>query len=312
MPWTTIDCQYLFPRFAASFLKVVKGKAIFIENNTVRAISRLLEALKNQQIGPRDVEYLMVTHAHLDHAGATGALIKLCPQATVLAHPKAAKVLINPSKLIEGAKKVYGEKQFQELYHSIDAVPSERVRAITDGERISWQGESYTFFYTTGHASHHLCILDETENAVFTGDSFGLCYPDLIGKTSFHIPSTSPIDFDYEAAIDSIDKIIASGAQTAFLTHYGPVGDLKDRGRILKKHLLFHKSLVDRAIFEKVAVLDLKRFIFSNLERYFLDELKAAGIEQTKEVVELLKLDLELNADGLVYCALKRIEEGTK
>ena len=312
MPWVTIDCQYLFPQFAASFLRVVNGRAIFIENNTVHAVPRLMKELRSHQVSPENVDFLIVTHAHLDHAGGTSLLADLCPRATVLAHPKAARTLINPERIIESAKKVYGEKKFLELYGEIKPVPEERVRLISDGEAISWQDTPLKFFFTAGHASHHFCVLDEKEKAIFTGDSFGLCYPALKGTKDFHFPSTSPIDFDFEEAIRSVDKIVASGAETAFLTHFGPVGHLKRRGEELKRHLAFHQGLIDRAILENISSSVLQGFMVGILTQYVEAELKGSGINSTEEVRDLLRGDLELNAAGLAYCVRKKREAKSK
>lgn len=305
MPWLTIDCHYLFSHFAASFLKNVDGRGIFVENNTARAVPYLIEALNQQKIQPEQVDYLIVTHAHLDHAGGTSELLKQCSKATVLAHPKAARTLMNPTRLIEGAKKVYGEEKFLELYGGVEPIPSNRIRVILDGERIQWQDRFLFFFYTAGHASHHLCVVDEKDKAVFTGDSFGLSYPALKGKGLFHIPSTSPVDFDFKEALQSIDRILNCGAKTAFLTHYGPVTDLSERAKELKRHLEYHQSLIEEVELKKLPDSEVNQFIFDRLRIYFDEELQNSGILRTKTVEEILKLDLELNAAGLSYSCLK-------
>ncbi|MBY0370332.1 MBL fold metallo-hydrolase, partial [bacterium] len=112
----TIDCGYCFDDFAASFLLVEGNRAAFVETNTAHAVPRFLEALRKRGLGPEAVDYIVVTHVHLDHAGGTAALAAACPQARVLAHPRAARHLKDPSKLVASAKAVYGEERFSELY----------------------------------------------------------------------------------------------------------------------------------------------------------------------------------------------------
>jgi len=312
MPWVTIDCHYLFPKFAASFLKVCNNRGVFIENNTSKAVPHLIDSLKAQGVSPNQVDYLMVTHAHLDHAGGTSLLASLCPEAVVLAHPKAARTLSNPDKIIEGAIRVYGEAKFTELYGHITPLDSHRIRVVSDGERIRWEDRSFLFFYTEGHASHHLCILDEKDQVVFTGDSFGLSYPGLQGKKQLHFPSTSPVDFDFALAQLSIDRIVQCGAQTAFLTHFGPVTELAQTALELKRHLEFHQSLIEEVQTKRISDEEVNRHILGRLEHYFEKELEKVGMENIQEAKELLKLDIELNAAGLAVSCLRQRKKNFK
>lgn len=309
--WLVIDCHYRFPQFAAAFLRVENGNALFIENNTNHAIPYLLEGLKNQEISEAKVNYLIVTHAHLDHSGATAALAERFPNAQVLAHPKAARTLTAPERLVSSAKKVYGEEKFLALYGEIKPLPKERVREIQDGERIIWEGIPFRFFYTAGHASHHLCVLDEASQIVFTGDAFGLCYPGLVGKKPFHIPSTSPVDFNYDEAVRAIDLIEKTQAKAAYLTHFGPVGEISNRARILKKHLLAHQSFLVECDQSKIPDAEVESTIFNKLSDYFDRELESCGIQITNEVRKLLKMDIELNAAGLAVACLRKRKEKT-
>ncbi|NBT58055.1 MBL fold metallo-hydrolase [bacterium] len=305
--WSVIDCHYLFSKFAAAFLRKENQRGLFIENNTNRALPFLLDALKAKGLSENQVDYLIVTHAHLDHAGATGALAALCPNAVVLAHPKAVKTLTDPERLVSSAKKVYGEDKFLSLYGDIPPVPRDRVREIQDGETIVWEGIPLKFFHTEGHASHHLCVWDASTSSVFTGDAFGLCYPALVGKKPFHIPSTSPVDFDYEKALRTLDLIEATKAETAYLTHFGPVEQISERARLLRKHLRAHQDLIEECEKKNTPDSELESSLFKELSLYFDRELEACGIQKTQEVRELLSLDLELNAAGLaVACMRKR------
>jgi glyoxylase-like metal-dependent hydrolase (beta-lactamase superfamily II) len=144
----TIDCQYLFPQFAAAYLKTAGDEAFFVDNNTTHSVPLLLDALKRASLRPEQVRYVIITHVHLDHAGGTSALIKACPNATLLAHPKAAIHMVDPSRLVSSARKVYGDAEFERLYGEILPIAQNRVRSITDGETVDFGRSKLEFFYT--------------------------------------------------------------------------------------------------------------------------------------------------------------------
>ncbi|NBV49664.1 MBL fold metallo-hydrolase [bacterium] len=304
--WVTIDCHYQFPQFAAAFLKTKSGKSVLIENNTSHAIPFLLDALIKSGGAPDQVDFLIVTHAHLDHAGATGQLMQLFKNAQLIAHPKAARTLINPERLVESAERVYGQSQFEQLYGQIAPVPAERTIAVQDGDAIQWQGETFQFFFTEGHASHHCCVAIPESGEVFTGDAFGLCYPSISGKAPFHFPSTSPVDFDHAKAAMSIDKILSTQSRGAFLTHFGWVQDLTERGQLLKQHLDFHQELIEKSEVQQVEDEQLESWMLRELQQYFEDQLDRCGVQKSQQVLDILKMDIHLNAAGLTIVARKR------
>jgi glyoxylase-like metal-dependent hydrolase (beta-lactamase superfamily II) len=293
----TIDCHYLKPKFAASFLLVENGRAIFIENNTAHAVPILFKALEEQLITPDKVDYLIVTHAHLDHSGGTSALLSYCKNAKVIAHPKAIRTLVNPERLIQSAKRVYGEEPFEKLYGKIEPIPLSKLHSVQDGEILNWQNRNLTFFYTLGHASHHICIYDSKSEGVFTGDAFGLCYPELQNSGLFILPSTSPIDYEPIEAKKSIEKICSIDPKRLFLTHFGEVDQVKEAKKELLKNLDIHENQFQWAK--------------NNLE--LGDELSHKIELRLKEIYssfsDYLKLDLELNAQGIAFAAKRETNE---
>lgn len=302
----TIDCHYLRPKFAASFLIIEEGKAVFIECNTAHAIPHLLAALNREGLSPKDVKYLIVTHAHLDHAGGSSTLLEACPQAVLLCHPRAARHLVDPSRLVDSAKQVYGEKRFRALYGELNPIPPEKVRAIGDGERIQFGSREFNFIHTLGHANHHLCVGDgkhgEPIERVFTGDAFGLCYPALPG---FIFPSTSPTGFDPAEARLSIQKILETGAQKAALTHFGEISNLSGAAKQLFKHLDFSECLMKKAMQREESGQSLSKICEQELRNFFQKELEIYGINPGPPIWDLLSLDLELNAAGIANAAVK-------
>jgi glyoxylase-like metal-dependent hydrolase (beta-lactamase superfamily II) len=289
----TIDCHYLRPRFAAAFLVVEQGRAAFIDNNTSLALPYLLEALKAQNLKPEAVDYLIVTHAHLDHAGGTSALLNICKNAQVLAHPKAARTLIHPERLIQSAKKVYGEDKFHALYGEISPIPESRVRAVQNGETIAFGERTLSFVYTLGHASHHVCVHDSKSQGVFTGDSFGLCYPEIQNQGLLILPSTSPIDYDPVQAKKSVDQICSLKPKRLFLTHFGEVAEVSKAKDVLLENLDVHEKL----FFWAKDHLDLGPELSQQIEK----KLKSLYFDYA----DFLKLDLELNAQGIAFAASK-------
>ena len=303
----TIDCNYVLPQFAAAYLIAESNQALFVENNTAHATPRLLQALKKTGLQPEQVEYLIVTHIHLDHAGGTSKLLQACPNATVLAHPRAAPHLIDPTKLVTSAKHVYGDSTFEKLYGEILPIDAARVRIMQDQEILHFgdSKRSLKFIYTRGHANHHFCILDSESSGIFTGDSFGLAYPPLQKNGLFIFPSTSPTDFDPNEARLSIQKILDSGAKQAFLTHYGVLPDLKPAADQLLRHLDFSENLLESAIKLNEPDSALDEFCQKKVTQYFREVITQHGLGTASEW-DLIKMDLELNAAGIAHVARKR------
>ncbi|MFL5814280.1 MAG: MBL fold metallo-hydrolase [Bdellovibrionia bacterium] len=308
----TIDCDYVYPRFAAAFLMVEGDEALFVENNTAHSVPRLLEALRQQGLAPEQVRYLIITHVHLDHAGGSQALMKACPNATLLAHPRAAPHVIDPSKLVASARKVYGDAEFSRLYGEIGPIDATRVRSMGDGEELCFGSKSLRFIHTRGHANHHFCVLVSGSNgpeSVFTGDSFGLAYPDLQKHGLFIFPSTSPTDFDPEEARKSIERIAGSGAEKAYLTHFGEVGHLQGAAQQLVAYLNefepFYRRLMDTPEGER-GDAELTKACAEQIRNYLSQQYQKLGGMPDQKFTDLLKLDIELNAAGMVFAAKKK------
>lgn len=309
----TIDCEYLRPRFAAAYLLVDDSadsgpEAAFVDNNTAHSVPLLLKALHAEGLSPEQVRYIIITHVHLDHAGGTSELMKACPRATLLAHPRAARHMIDPSKLVASARRVYGEDAFTRLYGAISPVPETRVRTVEDEERIPFAGgPPLRFFHTRGHANHHFCIDDPATHSVFTGDSFGLAYPVLQRNGLFIFPSTSPTDFHHDEAVKSLERIVATGARQALLTHYGAVTDLTMAARQLREHLAFSQRTLEEASRTGLTGAELDSFCMDRHRSFFREFARSKGLDLSEEDWDLLKLDLELNAQGVAYAATRAL-----
>lgn len=298
----TIDSQYVAPQLAAAYLREEQGEVAFIETNTTHAVPRLLQALSDAGLKPDAVKFIIVTHVHLDHAGGTGALLQHCPNATVLAHPRAARHLIDPSRLVASARQVYGAEAFDALYGTISPIDATRVKALEDGATETLGGQTLRFLHTRGHANHHFVIHDEAQNVVFTGDTFGLVYPALQAHGRFAFPSTSPTDFDGPAAMESVRRVMALKPKAVALTHFGVFEDVEAIGAQLLSWLEFSTKLFDEGKASGDEQGTLEQALRWKLEKELLTRLP---FKPTAEQQKLINFDLELNAQGLAFAAVK-------
>eukprot|EP01127_Copromyxa_protea_P011860 TRINITY_DN3025_c0_g1_i2.p1 TRINITY_DN3025_c0_g1~~TRINITY_DN3025_c0_g1_i2.p1 ORF type:complete len:271 (-),score=46.12 TRINITY_DN3025_c0_g1_i2:260-1072(-) len=247
---TTIDCRYMNrANCAAAYMISHQQEVAFVDNNTNGSVPLLLSALKNTGLSPKHVKYIIITHIHLDHAGGTSALAKACPYATILAHPRAAPHLVDPTRIIAGAKSVYGEAMFNEVYGNIEAIPSERVVQIADGAKLNLGSSELEFIHTRGHAKHHMVVHDMSSKSVITGDTFGVSYfpffKELGGKQGVLFPSSSPVDFEPDEAHISIEKILATKAERAYPTHFGVWEDLPRGAKMLHDGIDFFTEIMN-------------------------------------------------------------------
>lgn len=293
---TTIDTGYLRDQFAASHLMVEEGKAAFIDVGTSHSVERLLAALHAQGLRETDVQYVIVTHIHLDHAGGAGRLLELCPNARLVVHPKGARHMVDPEKLIAGAVQVYGSERFAALYGQIQGVAQQRVIEAAADFQLDLNGRRLTFLDTPGHARHHFCVWDEKSRGVFTGDAFGLAYPQLqlAGRRPFLLCTTSPSAFEPEAMVDSIERVMKLEPETLYLTHFGPVPADTRSVAALKTLVMEHVVLARETGGELSRLMDGIAEQFDSAYRDYLD-----GQDQEVDLASFLRDDVELNAQGL-------------
>ncbi|MCB9638218.1 MAG: MBL fold metallo-hydrolase [Myxococcales bacterium] len=302
-----IDCDYTGHQgVAAAYLLREGDEAAFIETNTNLALPHLLKGLEEEGLNPEQVRYIILTHIHLDHAGGAGALMQACPHATLLVHPRGAPHMIQPDKLIASATQIYGEEQFAALYGTLLPVPAERVRIMEDGEVLVFGARRLRFFYTRGHANHHFCIHDDALDAVFAGDNFGITYPALQEYGRFVFPSSPPTDFDADAALQSIDKILAVGAKRVFPTHYGEVRELAETAASLREQLSLYQAWLEEAYSAGLAEDALDAFFVEKVRGEFAQRMTSLGFSLEDERRKLCEIDIMLNAQGLAFAVKKR------
>ena len=172
------------------------------------------------RLGPVEPRALLLTHVHLDHAGAAGVLCRRYPDLTVYVHERGARHLIDPTKLVESAGRVWGDDMW-ELWGEVAPVPEERLRVLEGGETV----EGFRVAYTPGHASHHVAYLHDDSGDAYVGDVAGVRLPPY----EHTIAPTPPPDIDVEAWLDSLHTVASWNPQSLCLTHFGPVTDVADQ-----------------------------------------------------------------------------------
>ncbi len=293
----TIDADVM-PRFTACYLRIAGDDCAFVEAHTVHALPKLLAALETSGKRVEDVRFIIVTHAHLDHAAGAGSLLAACPNATLVAHPRTVKHLVEPRKLVLGARVVYGD-QFDALYGEIKPVPKERTLALDDGESIELGGAKLTAWHTYGHAFHHFIVDDPALDTVYTGDTFGLVYPALQTKGRFALASTSPTGFHAVEAQKSIDKVLSLGRGTVCPTHFDGWNDVAEIAAQLRR-------FVDRAgrwVEEERQTSDAVDVIATRLRDAWWKAIEEEAPHFGESEKKLLELDVRLNAQGLAHVA---------
>jgi glyoxylase-like metal-dependent hydrolase (beta-lactamase superfamily II) len=227
-----------------SFLLTGDDSAALVETGPTTCLDALETGISARGVAREDVRDVFLTHVHLDHAGAAGHLAERLPNATFYVHEIGYPHLIDPSKLLKSATRIYGE-DMDKLWGDMRPVPEERLVALSDGSEIHAAGTTLTARDTPGHAYHHLAYLEASTGALFTGDVAGIRLP----GQSYIRPPTPPPEIDVDAWMRSIEKVRSLEPASIYLTHFGNyedverhLGELEQR---LQEWLLFVESRLD-------------------------------------------------------------------
>ena len=193
------------------------GGVAIVDPGPTTCLATLEEGLQAHGIRWNDVRHILLTHIHLDHAGAVGTIVREHPHISVLVHERGAKHMIDPSRLLDSATRVYGD-QMDRLWGEFAAVPEANIVLLSGGETIQAGGRAFDVAYTPGHAAHHVSFFDSSSGVAFVGDVAGVCR-----SQGYVLPPTPPPDIDLDAWHESVDRILAWSPSTLFLTHFGAV-----------------------------------------------------------------------------------------
>ena len=292
-----IDTAFQRDHFDAAYLIVENGRGAFVDCGTSYSVPHMLSALEAPGLSPADVDWLIVTHVHLDHAGGAGALMTQLPNARLVVHPRGAPHMIDPAKLIAGATAVYGEEEMTRSYGRILPVSENRVVVAEDGHRIDLAGRELLCIDTPGHAKHHLCVWDARSRCWFTGDTFGLSYRELDSEQgAFVLPTTTPVQFEPEALKNSIARLLSYSPEGIYLTHFGRVGDIEKLAGDLYEQIDAMTAIARDCDGGE----ERHRCMTAALTSLYQDRARNHGcLLDDAAIARVLAMDIELNAQGL-------------
>lgn len=295
----TLDTGFHRPRFDAAYLIVESGRGAFIDCGLNASVPALLAGLSAAGLEAAQVDWLILTHVHLDHAGGAGALMQALPNARLLVHPRGARHMIDPSKLIAGASAVYGEDEVARTYGQILPVDAARVVEADDGHRIDLAGRELLCLDAPGHARHHIVIWDATSRSFFTGDTFGLSYREFDSANGpFILPTTTPVQFEPDALKASILRMLDFDPEGMYLTHYGRVAPPAALAAQLIEQI---DAMVAIGLARAGLAVEARHAAMcADLADLYAARAAVHGCSQSRtDVLELLAMDIELNAQGL-------------
>lgn len=295
---TRIDTGLIRPGMAACYVMQHQDEVAIIETGTLHTVPTLLNFLDRNGIGYEQVRYVIPTHVHLDHAGGVGGLMQKLPNATLVVHPRGARHMISPEKLKAGSLAVYGEAAFARMYGDIIPVDEHRVMAAKDNTQVDLGGRTLNFLDTPGHAWHHFCVHDPLSCGIFTGDTFGIAYPELgTAASPFIMPTTTPVQFEPDELKVSIQRLMSLTPERMYLTHYGMVTSPDKLAGPLLEQIDDYVNIAT----QYRDSTDQETEIAEALTQYTLQRLRAhhGELDETA-ALKILTMDMRLNAQGLV------------
>lgn len=293
-----IDTGLHKPGMAACYLLEEQGRAAIVDSGTWHTVPHVMEVLEQRGIARDAVDYVIVTHIHLDHAGGAGALLQQLPNAKLVVHPFGAKHMVDPSRISDAAIAVYGKDQFDHDYHEIVPVAPDRVIEAPDKHALTLNGRELVFLDTPGHAGHHFCIWDARSRGFFTGDTFGLSYreTDVDGQPMV-IPTTTPVQFKPDVWQQSLDKLQSYNPEVMYLTHFSAVREVPRLMAELRQGLRDHHRIAQQTMHLE----EPESVIREQLLAWLIKRCSDHGLDWPGEDIEaFFAMDLGLNAQGLV------------
>lgn len=267
-----------------------------IETGGSVSLPQWTDGLRQAGISPDRVDYIIVTHIHLDHAGGAGSLVRLCPRARVVVHPRGARHLADPGRLIAGARAVYGDR-LEELFGVVLPVPADRILAVEHGASLDLGDRTLNFYHTPGHAKHHVSIFDSGGRGIFTGDTAGIRYhKELTGlEQDYILPTTTPTDFDPKATHESVELLRSLNPAKVYHGHFGVSTDVERVFRETERLVDAFAHLTENVYRPNMTWQEMA----GHLKSFVLDDMKqTVGLPKDDTVLDA---DMDLNAMGLLH-----------
>jgi len=307
---TCIDAMYVQPGHACCYLMIENGRAAFIDTGTGNSVPYLLETLKLKNLNVKDVDYVIPTHVHLDHAGGAGLLMSKLPNAKLVIHPRGARHMIDPEKLVAGTMAVYGKEKFKQYYGKIVPIDEHRVIVAEDEHEIKLANRTLKLIDTPGHARHHFCVYDQISDGFFTGDTFGLSYKELDNEDgAFILPTTTPVQFEPDAWQNTLTQILDHHPKNMYLTHFGCVTEIDRLATQLREGIDEYANIAKSFLNSENSNENREQAIKEKITQHLQTNLRQRYSEnEVAEFTKLFESDLDLNAAGLEVW-LKRLDK---
>ena len=256
---------------ATAVLQGPDGVAL-VDPGPSSCLDTLRAVLADHGLGISDVRVLLLTHIHLDHAGATGSIVKENPEVEVYLHEAGSTHMIDPAKLLASATRLYGA-DMDRLWGEFLAVPERNIRRLRGGERVTVGDRDLDVAYTPGHASHHVGYFDQSSGIAFVGDTAGV----RIGDELFSMPPTPPPDIDIDKWKQSIELIRDRRPSTLFITHFGPHDDTDAHLDALLEHLDAMTEMARRSLERDGDATDRMNAFADEMRVYLQRHVSVAG-----------------------------------
>lgn len=268
-----------------------------VETGPSPSVKYIKKGLEKLGFSLDQVKYIIVTHIHLDHAGGAGLLLKECPNATVVVHERGARHLAAPERLIAGAKAVYGDK-FQTLFNPIIPVPEERLLVKREGDTLAISSNcTLVFLDTPGHANHHFSIYDPVSKGIFTGDTVGIRYEQLISEgIQLFLPSTSPNQFNPNVMREAIARMQKMDVDFIYFGHFGMTDKPKVAFQQVSDWLTVFMEEGEAVFAESQGHDELAERLLVKVREY----LREQGVDDEHDVSFLIELDMQVSAMGII------------
>ena len=255
---------YSIPKWGSVYLINEERKAL-VDPGPATSVNTVLAGMEKAGVDPGEIDYVIATHIHLDHAGGIGELLKHMPQAKVLVHEKGARHLVNPERLMKSFAFTMGERMMRKT-GPVAPIDEKRVVPVSGGEVFKLgEKQSLRLLHTPGHAPHQLCILESRNNGLFSGDAVGIS----VAEGKVLIPATPPPAFDLELYLSSLQKLMELNASLIYFAHFGVTGKVKESIAIAADKLKAWNTLVSQAFNEsgfEAAFTKIRAQLYAELE----------------------------------------------
>jgi glyoxylase-like metal-dependent hydrolase (beta-lactamase superfamily II) len=236
------DNLYSIPA-AGSVYFIAEEIKVIIDTGPATSLSTVLDGIRQIGFQPEEIDYIITTHIHLDHSGGAGTLLKYTPGVKVIAHQKAIKHLIDPSRLVNSAIEAQG-REFVSGNGEVLPVPEHRLIAANDGDILDLGGEQIlTLFNCPGHAPHELCIIESRNRGLFAGDAVG----HYLDGTDVMVPVTPPPSFDLDLYISTLNRLLSLSISRIYFAHSGTSEQVKEKLELAKRKLFERERIIAKA-----------------------------------------------------------------